>query len=80
MSRFFPPSSWQVCTGPAGTMILADTLGFHRGGKPTRGERVLVTFTYTSGTPILDPPIHLSAIPSELSRVQRAAVGLLRRD
>jgi hypothetical protein len=33
-------------------MIIADTVGYHRGGKPTNGTRVLITFTYTSGTPL----------------------------
>jgi hypothetical protein len=44
--------SWMTCTGPAKTMILADTVGYHRGGKPSNGKRILVTFTYTSGTPL----------------------------
>ena len=30
--------SWIACTGPANTMILADTVGFHRGGKPTERQ------------------------------------------
>lgn len=37
-----------VCTGPADTMILADTVGYHRGGKPRAKNRILLTFTYTS--------------------------------
>jgi hypothetical protein len=32
-------------------MILADTTGYHRGGKPVKGNRILITYTYTSGTP-----------------------------
>jgi hypothetical protein len=47
-----PSQDWIACTGPAGTMILADTVGFHRGGKPSAGNRTLITFTYTSGTPL----------------------------
>ena len=50
MQTVFPINSWLTCTGPARTMILADTVGYHRGGKPTRGNRILITFTYTSGT------------------------------
>jgi len=52
MSSVIPKESWVECTGPTNTMILADTVGFHRGGKPTTGTRLLITFTYTSGKPL----------------------------
>jgi hypothetical protein len=51
MQLVIPPNHWLTCVGPARTVILADTVGYHRGGKPTRGNRVLITFTYTSGAP-----------------------------
>jgi hypothetical protein len=53
MISVLPKDSWVTCTGPANTMILADTVGFHRGGKPTAGTRLLITFTYTSGKPFV---------------------------
>jgi hypothetical protein len=75
MNRVFPPESWRVCTGPAGTMIMADTLGYHRGGKPTAGRRILITFTYTSGAPITERPIHLLGRPLWMTAaIQRYAV------
>ena len=52
MRAAIPENEWMTCTGPAGTMVLADTVGFHRGGKPIVGYRLLITFTYTSGAPI----------------------------
>ena len=80
MNRVFPPESWRVCTGPAGTMILADTLGYHRDGKPTAGRRILITFTYTSGTPMTDRPLHVSGRPAWISAaIQRQAVKPLLR-
>jgi hypothetical protein len=51
MREAIPTEAWLSCTGPAQTMILADTTGYHRGGKPVRGNRILLTYTYTSGTP-----------------------------
>jgi hypothetical protein len=60
----FPPEAWKVCTGPANTMILADTVGYHRGGKPTVGRRTLVTLTFTSGTPIDDSGLWLREHPT----------------
>lgn len=51
MSRVFPSTLWRTCTGQAHTTILADTLDYHRGGKPTSGRRILIASTYTSGAP-----------------------------
>lgn len=77
-TEVFPPNMWRVCTGPAGTMILADTLGYHRGGKPNAGTRLLVTFTYTSGTPLVEHAIRLKGAPDWLSSaIQRSAVKQL---
>lgn len=75
MHRVFPPEAWRVCTGPANTLILADTIGYHRGGRPTAGQRVLITFTYTSGTPIGERTIHVAGTPAWISApIQRAAL------
>lgn len=63
MGSVFPPESWIKCTGPANTMILADTVGFHRGGKPLAGDRILITFTYTSGKPFVEPAFHMKEKP-----------------
>ncbi len=75
MRKFFAPERWQVCTGPAGTMIVADTVGFHRGGKPTTGTRLLVTFTYTSGIPFVERSLSVTAMPDWISSpIQRHAI------
>ena len=79
ISNVFAPHAWRVCTGPANTMILADTVGYHRGGKPTSGQRILVTFTYTSGTPLADPALVLKGAPDWLSSsMQRYALTHVR--
>lgn len=41
-----PKDEYKICTGPLHTMIVADTVGFHRGLKPVSGGRILVCFTY----------------------------------
>jgi hypothetical protein len=75
MSRIFPPSTWKVCTGSAGSMILADTVGYHRGGKPTAGVRVLATFTYTSAAPMTARKLRVPTMPSWATRpIQRFAI------
>lgn len=63
----FPPQTWRTCTGPKNTMILADTVGYHRGGKPSKGQRILMTFTYASATPLTDRSFHIRGEPSWVS-------------
>ena len=77
MIRLFPRESWRVCTGPQRTMILADTVGYHRGGKPNIGQRVVITFTYTSGTPVTRRTLWLREMPKWVSPIQRYAVASL---
>jgi Phytanoyl-CoA dioxygenase (PhyH) len=38
----------KVCTGKAGTLVFCDTTGFHRGGHPTQGARLLFNGVYTT--------------------------------
>jgi len=78
IGRVFPPDTWQVCTGSSNTMILADTVGYHRGGKPKAGQRILMTLTYTSGAPIKSPRFKVQAIPDWASSgIQQAAIRSL---
>lgn len=75
MARVFAPNSWQICTGPPSTMIMADTVGYHRGGKPDSGNRrILITFTYTSGIPMTESALRVRALPDwAASALQRFA-------
>lgn len=50
MEAIFPPSQWRVCTASAGTVIICDTCGYHKGLKPKRGDRLMVVLQYTSGS------------------------------
>ena len=75
MACVFPEASWCVCTGAANTMILADTLGYHRGGKPSVGKRILITFTYTSAVPIAERVLSVDRMPNWIaSDIQRWAI------
>ena len=79
MERLFPPESWRVCTGPAHTMILADTIGYHRGGKPSVGRRMLITFTYTSGISFVDRPMGIVGDPGWITApIQECAARALK--
>jgi ectoine hydroxylase-related dioxygenase (phytanoyl-CoA dioxygenase family) len=42
----YPERLWQTYTGPKGTVILFDTMGFHRGLPNVSGKREALCFTY----------------------------------
>jgi hypothetical protein len=68
------PENWMTCTGPMGAMILANTVGFHRGGHAKKGYRVLITFIYTSGTPFKRRKVGVKESPAWLkAKTQKAA-------
>jgi hypothetical protein len=74
MDPVLPPEKQMICTGPADTMILADTSGFHRGGKPRGKNRLMLAFAYTSAWPA-KRTLKLDAEPSWTpSDIQRAAL------
>jgi hypothetical protein len=75
MAAAIPPEKWLACTGTAGTMVLADTIGYHRGGKPKQGERILISFSYTSGTPMSRRKLNVPNVPHWADEVQRAALA-----
>ncbi len=64
MDRALPEDRWVKCTGAARTMIMADTVGFHRGGNVQEGSRLLITFTYTSGKPQQARKLSVTGKPS----------------
>ena len=50
MKEFVPPSHWVKGVGPAGTMFIADTRGYHKGGLARKRDRLLYTCEFTSWT------------------------------
>jgi hypothetical protein len=70
-----PRNSWFECTGPVNTMIIVDTVGFHRGGNVKSGRRLLITFTYTSGRPQAKRELRVRGTPHWTSSpIQRYAL------
>ncbi|GAX38018.1 phytanoyl-CoA dioxygenase [Nodularia sp. NIES-3585] len=52
MQEVISPLNWKPCTGPAGTVIIADTANiFHRGTVPTASDRFTIFFDYSSRSP-----------------------------
>lgn len=48
MKAVLPESEWLKCTGKRGTLILADTAGYHKGGEARTKDRLMFTCMYTS--------------------------------
>ena len=63
--RTVPESSVRTFTAPAGTLVLGNTSGFHRGGFATAKPRVLAAATYCS-------PASLAALTEKNYRVPRS--------
>lgn len=75
MAKLVPREEWVVCTGPPGTVVLADTCGYHKGGKPTKGDRLLWTAQFTSGAADAKRNFELAGAPrSGLTPEQRWAL------
>jgi hypothetical protein len=77
MKRIVPEDEWIVCTGTAGTIILADTCGYHKQVKPTGGERVLMIAEFTSGTPFSERPTEI-AVPDVEALTPEQRFALIR--
>jgi phytanoyl-CoA dioxygenase PhyH len=48
MAAVVPRDNWVSCTGPRGTIVFADTRGYHKGGLSKERDRVLYTCMFTS--------------------------------
>jgi len=48
MRAILPPECWVTAVGPKGTIVLADTRGYHKGGWARERERVVYTCMFAS--------------------------------
>jgi ectoine hydroxylase-related dioxygenase (phytanoyl-CoA dioxygenase family) len=48
MDAVAPRAEWVTATGPAGTLLFADTTGWHKGGSARTGDRLLYTCLFGS--------------------------------
>ena len=48
MAEVVPPERWVHANGPKGTVVFADTRGYHKGGLARERERILYMFMFTS--------------------------------
>ena len=48
MAEVLSPEQWIRCTGAKGTIIFADTRGYHKGGEARERDRIMYTCMFTS--------------------------------
>lgn len=48
MTKVYPREKWKVGTGSKGTIVFADTRGYHKGGEARSKDRLMFTCMYTS--------------------------------
>src|SRR5437763_5597657 len=54
MARVVPESDWRILEGAPGTIVFADTCGYHKQLKPESDERVKLVAHYVSGAPYVE--------------------------
>lgn len=62
MRHIVPEGEWRVLEGGPGTVVLADTCGYHKQLKPESDERVKLVAHYVSGTPYVGPALELHGV------------------
>jgi hypothetical protein len=50
---FFQKEAWLTCTGSIGTVVVADTVGLHKGGFTRSGHRGVIVLTYSGSNPLI---------------------------
>jgi hypothetical protein len=58
---------WRICPGSVGSVIFCDTTGYHKGLKPVKNHRLMLTIQYTSGVPRYPRPFSVKGNPREHS-------------
>jgi hypothetical protein len=75
MATVVPEPEWRVLEGGPGTIVFADTCGYHKQLKPESEERIALMAHYVSGTPYVPRVLELRAVePAALSEDQHYAV------
>jgi hypothetical protein len=74
--RVVRPEDRLSCPGPAGTLVLVDTTGLHRGGYLREGRRLFATWTYRTRASLLETRFDLRAPTLPVSGPLAYALGL----
>jgi hypothetical protein len=73
MRRHVPEREWRACTGPAGTVVIADNAAVYHHGKVHDSERTVLIYTYTSRRPLYPVLVRNDAFDDVLNERQRSS-------
>lgn len=76
MNAVVPRCDWIRATGNTGTIIFADTRGFHKGGEARKNDRLMYTCLYTSRSSESRRLVRFGKSPEGLSNRQISALLL----
>jgi hypothetical protein len=62
LGAIVPEDEWVLCEGAPGTVVFADTCGYHKQLKPESLDRVLLMAHYVSGTPYVPRELELRGV------------------
>jgi hypothetical protein len=75
LAKIVPQDQWVRAIGPAGTIIFADTRGYHKGGESRDSERVMYLCVYRSPGPTHKEEFAQGvSVSGALTREQRSAL------
>jgi hypothetical protein len=74
MGEIVPPGEWVTSMGPRGTIILADTRGYHKGGLARTRDRIMYTCMFASSTALQELFERPAAVRLPLDRAQAYAL------
>lgn len=77
LAAVIPPDRWIKASGPAGTIVFADTRGYHKGGHARETDRVVYNCMFTSNASRVREVFRRPEAPAgPTSRVQAFALSL----
>ncbi|MFN0279981.1 MAG: phytanoyl-CoA dioxygenase family protein [Pyrinomonadaceae bacterium] len=75
MAEVIPEKVWKQCTGKRGTIIFADTRGYHKGGFAREQDRIMYTAMFTSPASESEKLLRRSgAMPQQMTRDMQYAL------
>jgi Phytanoyl-CoA dioxygenase (PhyH) len=75
LGEVVPERDWVYCEGPSGTVVFADTCGYHKQTKPETAERLLLVSHFVSGSAFVPRALELTGVDErELTDDQYVAV------
>lgn len=76
LERRIPKSDWVACAHPAGTFVFVDTVGFHRGGRARKRNRLFATWAYCGHESawLRNFTLNLKDTPKDMSAAHRFAL------